>query len=181
MRAALSLSLVCLTFAGGALAQERSASPHIHGESELSIVIDGSAVALSLSAPGADIVGIEHLPETGEQRAALDRALAALADPLSLFTPDTTCTLDDADIHAEALGIEASETHAEHQDHAHEAGHASIEAEYRLTCSGSITQLGFGYFDVFPAAMEVHVQVLADGMAAQHVVTRETPTLVIGH
>ncbi|MFT5631894.1 MAG: hypothetical protein ACI84R_003245 [Candidatus Azotimanducaceae bacterium] len=67
----------------------------------------------------------------------------------------------------------------EHEDHASEAGHTEFHAEYLLTCAdpSAITDINFAYFESFPNALEVEVQVITDAGATSFEVERDTPIL----
>ncbi len=143
---------------------ERQLGAHQHGIGALNIAIEETAVLMELRAPGADIVGFEHPAKSEEHRAAIDAAVATLAQPLSLFVvPDAAgCSVtrasamleteegdldhdghdheDHADHDGHAHDDHAHEDHA-HEDHAgHEAhdgkqGHTEFHAEYMLSCA----------------------------------------------
>lgn len=69
--------------------------------------------------------------------------------------------------------------HDDHDDHTEEASHTEFHAEYALTCTApdAITDITFAYFDAFPNALEVEVQVLTSAGAQAFEVERDAPTL----
>lgn len=77
------------------------------------------------------------------------------------------------------------EDHADHSDahdhdgHADEAGHTEFHAEYLLECADATqaTLITFEYFDAFPNALELEVQVISDRGATAFEVERDAPTL----
>ncbi len=97
--------------------EKRDHKAHVHGEVSFNIAQDGEDLILAISAPGADIVGFEHAPETAEEKEALKQALARLAKPESLFIFDqgAQCKLSDH------LIEQSLSTHDEHDEH--EEGH----------------------------------------------------------
>ena len=167
-----------------AFAQEaRQLNAHEHGVGQLDIAFDGDQIAMELHAPGADIVGFEYGAESAEDRAAVDAAVAALAKPLDLFvlTEAAGCSIVNA-----SAGLESEEEHdahdddhdddhaadeGSHDDHADEghenesdeADHTEFHAEYLLTCAdpSAVTDITFAFFDAFPNALEVEVQVIS--------------------
>ena len=183
-----------------AFAQEaRQLNAHEHGVGQLDIAFDGDQIAMELHAPGADIVGFEYGAESAEDRAAVDAAVAALAKPLDLFvlTEAAGCSIVNA-----SAGLESEEEHdahdddhdddhaadeGSHDDHADEghenesdeADHTEFHAEYLLTCANpsAVTDITFAYFDAFPNALEVEVQVISDTGATSFEVERDAPTL----
>tara|TARA_B110000211_G_scaffold69439_1_gene80184 strand:+ start:318 stop:926 length:609 start_codon:yes stop_codon:yes gene_type:complete len=180
-----------------AFAQEaRQLNAHEHGVGQLDIAFDGDQIAMELHAPGADIVGFEYGAESAEDRAAVDAAVAALAKPLDLFvlTEAAGCSIVNA-----SAGLESEEEHDAHDDdhdddhaadegshddhadegHEDEADHTEFHAEYLLTCAdpSAVTDITFAYFDAFPNALEVEVQVISDTGATSFEVERDAPTL----
>ena len=95
----------------------------------------------------------------------------------------------DHDAHAdEKHGDEAHDhdAHAAHddEDHAHDehaeaTRHSEFHAEYMLNCADpeQATQITFAYFDTFPNARELEVQVISDGGATAFEVERDAPSL----
>ncbi len=97
---------------------------------------------------------------------------------------------DDHDDHNHAKHGEEGHTdedHAAHQkdddhdhdDHAKEASHTEFHAEYLLNCAdpAQATLVTFAYFDSFPNALELEVQVVSDRGATAFEVVRDAPTL----
>ena len=183
-----------------AFAQEaRQLNAHEHGVGQLDIAFDGDQIAMELHAPGADIVGFEYGAESTEDRAAVDAAVAALTKPLDLFilakaagcsTVNAIAGLEseeDHDAHDDghdddhAAEEDGHDDHADegHEDHADEADHTEFHAEYLLTCTdpSAMTDITFAYFDAFPNALEVEVQVISDTGATSFEVERGAPTL----
>ena len=166
----------------------RELDSHEHGVGKLNIAIEGSQVAMEFIAPGADIVGFEHSAETAEDRTPVKAALATLEAPLELFrmSTDADCRVEGA--HADLDGDEDHKGHdhdtahehaSGHDDHEDEAGHTEFHAEYSMTCDtpSALTDIAFGYFDVFENAREVEVQIVTPTGATAVEVTRDAPTL----
>jgi hypothetical protein len=189
----LSLLTLSAMAATPVFAQEtRQLDAHEHGVAQLDIAMDGQQIAMELHAPGADIVGFEYAAESADDRAAVDNAVAALARPLDLFVlPDAAgCSVVQA-----AAGLESEEVHDgeaeehdeharddhkdDHDDHEEQAGHTEFHAEYLLTCTDpdAATDITFAFFDAFPNALEVEVQLISDTGAKSFEVERDTPTL----
>jgi len=192
-------------FAAGTVAADetRQMDAHEHGVGQLDIAFDGGSVAMELRAPGADIVGFEYQPESAEDRSKIDAAVAMLARPLDLFTlpalagcsvVEASASLesgahdddhghDDHAKHEEDDHDQADHDHQDedHPDHDHEdaADHTEFHAEYMLNCAdpGQATLITFAYFDTFPNAIELEVQVISDKGATAFEVERDAPTL----
>lgn len=194
---ALSAVLSLVAFAPPSAAEQRSAKPHEHGHSRMSIAIEGNKVAIELEAPGADIVGFEHEARTDAERATLAQAKAKLADPLAMMgvPAEASCKLVEADVD---FGADAHEDHADgkhadhkhddhkHADHKHDDeahdGHAEFRAAYALTCAApqALTRLSFRYFEWFSGAEELDVAVVTDKSQATFEVTRSKPVIDLG-
>ena len=188
------------------LAEEmRQLGAHEHGVGQLNIAFDGQQVVMELHAPGADIVGFEHAAKTAEDRARIDAAVATLAQPLTLFVlPEAAkCSVvqasaeleseeahHDHDAHEAHDDHGADHAHADHghnehehkhaHDHeAHSATHSEFHAEYLLNCAdpAAISQITFAYFDSFPNALELEIQMIAENGSTAVEVTRNNPNL----
>ena len=185
--------------------ETRELDAHEHGSGTLNIAIEGTTVAMEFEAPGADIVGFEYAATSETDRATIDQAISDLARPLELFSISTAagCTVTAANV---AL-IEEDEEHGDHDDHdhdaaehdehghdehghddhdhaeahddEHEAEHTEFHAEYTLDCAdpSGITQIDFAYFERFPNALELEVQVVSDAGAQSFEVERDEAVL----
>ena len=190
-----ALSLFALIAAFPAVAEEtRQLDAHEHGVGTLNIAIDGEEVAMEFHAPGADIVGFEYEASGAADLTAIETALAALNAPLELFamSPAAGCVVNNARAELETEGEHEDhddhEDHEDHDAHAHDedhedygddAGHTEFHAEYALSCSSAdaLSEITFRYFDAFPNAEEVEVQLVTSNGAQAFEVTRATPVL----
>lgn len=194
-----ALSLTILT-AGAAHTQTRELDAHQHGHGALNIAFEGASVAMELEVPGADIVGFEHPAESDADRALIDAAIAQLAKPLELFAMPAAagCTVtaanvallgeDDHDEHGDDHKDEHDDDHNdehaddhkdEHADEEGEEGHNEFHAEYALTCAdpSAIDAIEFVYFERFPNAAELDIQLISDKGAKGFEVERDEPRL----
>lgn len=191
-----ALTAVLLTaFALPATAEQtRQMDAHEHGAGALNIAFDGNTVAMEFHAPGADIVGFEYAAESAEDRAAIDAALATLSRPLDLFAlpssaecgaTGASAALEGAEHDADADHDDHA-AHDDHDDHDHDdhkhddaAGHSEFHAEYQLTCAnpGAVSDMTFPYFESFPNARKLTVQIVTAAGARAFDITRDAPTL----
>ena len=167
----------------------RQLDAHEHGVGQLDIAFDGKQISMELHAPGADIVSFEYAAESAEDRAKVDAAIVMLARPLDLFvlTEAAGCTIvqASAELESEEGQADHEDEHDDHEDADHqeknvgEAGHTEFHAEYLLACAdpGAVTEITFTYFDVFPNALEVEVQLISNKGATSFEVERDAPTL----
>ena len=194
------LALSAITATSAVAEETRQLDAHVHGVGQLDIAFDGQQIAMEFHAPGADIVGFEYQPESAEDRAAVENAVATLARPMDLFmiSEAAGCRLiqatagleteeddhegHDHDEHAhDDHGDKDEHAHDEHahDEHADEATHTEFHAEYLLNCAdpAALSEITFAYFDVFPNALEVEVQIISDAGATAYEVERDAPTL----
>lgn len=169
--------------------ESRQLDAHEHGVGTLNIAIEGTNVAMEFHAPGADIVGFEYAAESDTDLAAIDAAVAILGAPLELFVLPDAASCSVVDAQAELEGEDEHDDHAEddhndagdedHEDHADEAGHTEFHAEYILTCDSpdALTGITFAYFEAFPNAQEVEVQIITATGAQAFEVERDAPVL----
>jgi hypothetical protein len=173
-------------------ASERELGAHMHSHGTLNIAIEGRGIWIELEAPGADIVGFEHRAASAEDRAAVAAGKKQLGAPLSLFRLPAAagCVLQEADVVLEgalAAAGEHSSGHASDHDEHHdegqsaEASHSAFHAEYSLICANPerIDSIGFDYFDLFPGAVELDVNLITDRGQSHHEVERAIPRLEV--
>ncbi|KPL92440.1 DUF2796 domain-containing protein [Vibrio sp. L5-1] len=135
MKPTILAVVIGMTVSTNVLANEefRSHEAHVHGKVEVNIAQDGQELLVEVTAPGADVVGFEHAPETAEQKKVFEQAIAQLNKPEELFGfNNASCTLkfksvtntleDDHDDHE---GHDHAE--GEHDDH---EGHDHAEGEH---------------------------------------------------
>jgi hypothetical protein len=89
---------------------------------------------------------------------------------------------EDHEEHEDHDDHEDHDAHAhdeDHEDHGDDAGHTEFHAEYALSCSSAdaLSEITFRYFDAFPNAEEVEVQLVTSNGAQAFEVTRATPVL----
>ena len=171
---------------------------HEHGVGQLNIAFDENKIAMELHAPGADIVGFEYGAKSDADLAAIDAALQTLSDPLGLFLiPEAASCIvitahaklesedSDHDDHDEEghddHDEEGHDDHDEegHDDHDKAPGHTEFHAEYLLECAKltEISAITFSYFEIFPNALELEVQVISDKGATAFEIERDVAKL----
>ena len=180
--------------ATSSLAEEtKQLDAHEHGVGQLNIAFSANKIAMELHAPGSDIVGFEYGAKTDADHAAIDTAIETLSDPSKLFVfpKVASCTVieakaklesEDADHgHDDHDDDEDHDDHDEedHDDHDKEPGHTEFHAEYLLECGNlsAISEITFSYFEIFPNALELEIQVVSDKGATAFEVEREVAKL----
>lgn len=146
---------------------------------------------MELDAPGADVVGFEHAPETDADLAAARAAIATLENPLALFAPPAAagCTLTSAEVKLVALGPDGAEeievkghghSHSHGHSHDDDHGHTEFRAEYRLACADPARLTGLDlapWFAAFPANAEVEINLVTDAGGAAFEATPDAPAI----
>ncbi|ULN63949.1 DUF2796 domain-containing protein [Vibrio gigantis] len=126
MKPSILAVVIGMTVSTTALANEefRSHGAHVHGQVEVNIAQDGQELLVEVTAPGADVVGFEHAPETAEQKKVFEQAIAQLNKPDELFSfNNANCTLKFKSVTNTLEG-----DHDEHEGHDHaEHGHDDHE------------------------------------------------------
>ena len=168
---------------------------HEHGVGQLNIAFDENKIAMELHAPGADIVGFEYGAKSDADLAAIDAALQTLSDPLGLFlipeaasciiiTAHAKLESEDSDHDEEGHDDHDEEGHDDHDEEGHDdhdkaPGHTEFHAEYLLECANltEISAITFPYFDIFPNALELEVQVISDKGATAFEIERDVAKL----
>jgi hypothetical protein len=158
---------------------------HVHGIATLNVAVDGSQLVIELDSPAMNIVGFEHPPRTEEQREAVDRGKALMADAERLFLPSPAalCTLARADVLLD-LGepesgaggaADGAHDHGDGHEHEHEhdhehdahhgsdgAVHADAHGDYAFDCARpeQLTELDVRVFGPLPGIERLRVQVI---------------------
>lgn len=200
------LAILATMPAATSSAETRQLDAHEHGVAALNIAIEAQTVAMALIAPGADIVGFEYTAESDEDRATITSAIETLSAPLELFAlPEAAgCTVLEARATLAGAGghdeheDEGHDQHVEqdehddqhHDEHADQDEHGDEHAEdnhnefhgdYTLSCDNpdALNSITFAYFDAFPNAQEVDVQIIAASGAVAFEVVRDSPELTL--
>ena len=172
--------------ATSSLAEEtKQLDAHAHGVGQLNIAFSANKIAMELHAPGSDIVGFEYGAKTDADHAAIDTAIETLSDPSKLFVfpKVASCTVIEAKAKLESEdadhGHDDHDDDEDHDDHDEEPGHTEFHAEYLLECGNlsAISEITFSYFEIFPNALELEIQVVSDKGATAFEVEREVAKL----
>jgi hypothetical protein len=183
----LALGLGLSLGAGATLGQQRQLGAHEHGRGALNMAIEGARVSLELEAPGADIVGFEHVAKTARQKAAVAQAKKQLLAPQALFKfPGAAgCEVADARVDLEGGGeheheeAKAGSAAAKGPEAAQAGDHSNFHAQYAFNCKdpASITVVEFGYFQAFAGAQKLEVNVITAKGQTTFEVTRAKPRI----
>ena len=123
MKPSILAVFIGMTVSTNVLANEefRSHGAHVHGQVEVNIAQDGQELLIEVTAPGADVVGFEHAPETAEQKKVFEQAIAQLNKPDELFSfNNASCTLKFKSVTNTLEGDHEGHDHADHAEHDHD-------------------------------------------------------------
>lgn len=139
---------------------------HVHGLGRLDLAQEGPEIHLGLEVPAMSLIGFEHAPRRDVERAALEKAVAALKDGPALFrlTEAARCTL--AEVAVESALLEPGNGSGDHDQDPGPVveGHADILAEYRFVCAdpAALEEVRVMLFERFPALERLQVQLVTD-------------------
>nr|WP_102535726.1 DUF2796 domain-containing protein [Vibrio lentus]PMI96151.1 hypothetical protein BCU33_04750 [Vibrio lentus] len=200
MKPTILAVVIGMTVSANVLANEefRSHEAHVHGKVEVNIAQDGQELLVEVTAPGADVVGFEHAPETAEQKKVFEQAIAQLNKPEELFGFNNAgCTLkfksvtntlegdhDDHEGHDHAehdhddhKGHDHAEhDHDDHEGHDHsEGGHGEFTVEYHYQCSDieKLDTVNTQWFSKFGNTKSMTVNLLTDSAQIQEILNAE--------
>jgi hypothetical protein len=187
--AGLAIAAAAVVMSGATAAAEvRQLGPHVHGVSTLDIAVEGQLVSLALESPGADIVGFENAPVGDEQKAALTRAEQTLARPLDLFAlpanarcSTVSATSEQVFLNEQGPGPAAGGEGSPIDRYIQQAQHSNFEAASTIHCDrpDAVTGIDFRFFEAFPAAQVVRVQLVTARGQFAFDVARSQPYLPI--
>lgn len=165
----------------------------------MNVAVEGQTLYMEMTSPAIDVVGFEHQPQTAEQEAAVEQAIATLENSQELFALPAAagCRLLEATVatelskDAEHAGEghthagEAAHAHAEeghtHAGEAKEAAevHSEFQGAYRFECAQpqNLQQIGINLFSAFPSLETMDVQVLTDSGQTAVELTPAQPNL----
>lgn len=159
-----SITLALLTLAAP---EHREHGAHVHGMSELEVVLDQGLIEASLRGPGVNFFGFERQPTSSEEWDAVDGARLALSSPDEFVRWDQAagCELVESEIQ---LPFDDNH-HEDHHGHDHhdddrrdENQHAEVSARWQWRCdSNRLPQfVEFEIHRVFPGTDTVDLTML---------------------
>ena len=131
-----SLLLFAFTLPLLASAHEvRQQGPHVHGQANVQVAVDGGVVEVRFQAPGMGILTFERPPASETETAELKRALSILDGGKWLAFPDAAgCSMISHEAEAKGFSAVANQAH-DHDAHGHGGHHhAGFEAALQFRC-----------------------------------------------
>jgi len=167
----VSFTLVCMNVYGGlALEQEEilhihehggsaqtvqaiTHHAHVHGLSEIRLVIENKTIEIELESPAVDLVGFEHYALTKENIVAVDKTELILGQYKRLFSfTGGNCKL--VSYFSNVLAIKQSKV----DSHQHDKNHSEITAKYSFYCDETkdLSSIAVTVFDVFSGVKQIN-------------------------
>jgi hypothetical protein len=140
-----------------------ASQPHIHGEAELTIIIENEVVHIALVAPAQSLVGFEHRAKTDRELLILTNIKKALSSSESIIRlQGGHCLINETHIEVGNLTPHAHNTH--HQDHNSSKEneqvntHTEITAQYLFHCKevNQLTSASIELFQNFTAIKHIN-------------------------
>lgn len=107
----------------------REHASHVHGEGQLTLVMEGKMIAITLTTPAESIFGFEHAPVTAQEKSHISKALATLDAPATLFHFGT-----DAQCKPIKHTVDSPVGSSDHPKTS-TTSHTDIDAEYAFECA----------------------------------------------
>lgn len=152
------------------------AGPHVHGELQLGVAIDGDTVTLELDAPLQSLLGFERAPRTPTEKALVQRwdRLLRAPGPLLRFDEAAHCSLQSADFDSPLPGLGE-------RDDASGDGHAEVEGQWVFRCQqpGALKTLKVGLFEQSRHLRRIEVQRLNSQGQSRLTLTRPNDTIAL--
>lgn len=132
LASALTLALCASANAEEGFVQHEA---HVHGMVEFNIAQDGNQLLVEINAPGMDVVGFEHPPESESDHHIFDEKVALLKEATNILTvnDDAKCKVAHVDVentsHHHDEGDE-DEHHHEHGDEDHHEHHDDADEHH---------------------------------------------------
>lgn len=166
-----------------------SHDPHVHGEAELGIAVDGATVTIEFKSPLWNLLGFERAPETEVEKAAAEEARKTLADPGALFDFGGRAGCRPIETHVSLAGDDENDgDHEEGHSHRHhgahpddEDGHLDASATYVFTCAdpARIGRVATALFARFPNLERLKVTGLAGARQISEELTSRRPSVAL--
>ena len=151
-------------------------APHVHGTSEIQLVINNDEIEILFESPASNIVGFEHLAKTVTEKEKVKKAKTILSNPKLLFDFDNAnCKSKESKVNLQALLVSG-------HNHAHKNSHNEISALYRFQCRSiaNLKSIDIKFFDHFPNISEISTQWITSNKQGMSTLKANTHQLVFG-
>ena len=132
-----------------------SLTAHVHGVSEVNIVLDQQQLMIEWQAPAMDVLGFEHATPSATEQAKITQFLQDSKLPSHIVNISKS-----ADCQLEKVSVAGEQFNGQSVDY----DHADISLSYQLSCQQpqQLKTLAFAsLFERFPSIEQVNVQLLS--------------------
>ena len=188
------LAVALVATAIPAAAQEtREMGAHEHGVSTVQVAVEDGTVTIDLHAPGMDVVGFEHEPESADDMRLVSGAVLQLTRASEIVELDAgaACLIVEVLAHRHGHGHGGYEGAAddhehgeeEHSEEAHseeaEGDHSEFHARYVFACedADALSEISFPFFERFEGAREIEAEYVTAAGAGADELAAESATL----
>lgn len=149
---------------------------HVHGITELQLVMGVDQIEFQLASPASNIVGFEYAAKTEDEKKRVLDAKAILSNPASLFNINgIRCKTVTSLVNVHGL-LSA------HHERNKQNTHTEITANYQLSCPSveTVKSIEFRIFSHFPSISQLKVQWVSETEQGQRVLKKSNNRLVFG-
>lgn len=169
--------------------QHQTLKAHVHGLSELTLVIEGNEIEIQLTSPAMDLVGFEHKADKEKDLTRVKSAASKLQQHDTLFVfsgascKHLTTSIDTSDLiksdhhHHDNMEHEGHNDHDNHEEH--ETHHSEITANYQYACehATSLSSVTVGLFKLFPNVHKIHTMWIKQSKQGSDTIIANQPVI----
>lgn len=192
MKTCVTGSLLIITLLGTILpsqAEEHASNvdAHIHGLSELMIVMEQRVLEIQLVSPAMNLTGFEHTAKTHEDIQTVENTVARLRQHSDLFVVSgsdcdhVSTAIDLAGLINDEQTLQPKEQKSHEHEHEHE-DHSEITATYTYTCKDTteLSAITLDIFKFFPGIHKTHVTWVNQTHQGSKTLTPQEATITLG-
>lgn len=165
---------------------------HVHGLSELTIVMEGTLLEMTLTSPAMDLIGFEHKASSQQDIALVENAglLLSQSEVLFLFSGGRCVLINtsidlasfiqgDNDEHVHHEPFNEYEHHNDHDNHVNSNSHSDIAANYQYRCKNkaSLSSITVNLFEFFPGIHKIRTMWVKQTQQGSATLTKNNRTI----
>ncbi len=158
---------------------------HVHGVIKLDIAVDAQLLTLQMDSPLDNLLGFEHAPRSAAEKLAVQRLVQSLraADQRFKINPQAGCTLRKVELVSSTLGLGPSSSalsaSAASTAPPAEQAHGDLDGTFEFNCThtAKITSIDLVFFEVYPHARQIEVQIITPKGQSKRVLSRPATRL----
>ena len=154
---------------------------HIHGLSNLNMVLDKQTLAIKIITPLGDIVGFEGIPRTKIQKESIEKAVEKFRKSENvLLINGGSCLQKKVTVNLGHID-ETDNSRHKHNHKNHEDTHSDLSAEYEFNCSQPehLKEITLRLFDQFSSMEKIKAQWITSNSQGQTSLTKNRNVIKI--